>query len=74
MELINRWKLARDQNFGLLKNGWKFVKEVGICLMNLHNSWSYIMGQDPYGEQFPRYIIIWLCKFNSKTKWKNFKT
>jgi hypothetical protein len=74
MELGNGWKLGRDQNFGLLKNGWKFVKEVGICLMNLHNSWSYIMGQDPCGEHFPRYIIIWLSKFNSKTKWKNFKT
>ncbi len=38
MELGNGWKLARDQNFGSLKNGWKFVKEVGICLMIFHNS------------------------------------
>jgi hypothetical protein len=66
MELRNGWKLARDQYFESLKNGWKFVKEVGICLMILQNSWSYIMGQDPCGEQFFRYIIIWLRKFNIK--------
>jgi hypothetical protein len=74
MELGNGWKLARDQNFELLKNGRKFVKEVGICLMILHNSWSYVMGQDPCGKHFLGYIVIWLSKFNSKTKWKNFKT